>query len=318
MVGLGASEAWTSSLVPPEDAVLLSLPASDSLPASGGGGLPPIVGELLEVENPLAQEESALRARLLPGLVRAVASNSAHQDPFVRLFEVGRVFGPPAQGEELPDECEVMALALAWRDDGSASAVAAWRSLASVLRLANVRLEPIALPGMHPTRSARLVAGSGPVPGEADPGGPVSDGIALGGVGEVAPAVLAGCGLPGRHVGWLEVDLAALAQAPRLSEQAQPVSRFPSAELDLAFVVDYAVPAADLEASLRRAAGDLLASIALFDVFEGGQLGPSQRSLAFRLRFAALDRTLDEAELGRLRARCVEVAESEHGATLRT
>jgi phenylalanyl-tRNA synthetase beta chain len=310
LVGLGASEAWTSSLVPPDDHALLGPVGAELagavLAGAGTSGAElagaELAGAVLELEDPLAREESTLRASLIPGLTRAVAANAAHQEADVRLFEVGRVFGPPAPGDELPSEREMMGLALALPDDDAAAAVRAWRCLASALRLVPVDLEAASPPGMHPTRSARLV-----VPGGAE----------LGAVGELHPALLEAEGLGGRRVGWLELDLAALHGAPRRSEQVQPVSRFPSAQIDLAFVVDEAVPAGAVEATLGAAAGTLLAGIVLFDVYRGAQLGPGRRSLAYRLSLAALDHTLTEAELARLRSACVAAVESAHQAQLR-
>ncbi|MGH9070799.1 MAG: phenylalanine--tRNA ligase subunit beta [Acidimicrobiales bacterium] len=300
LVGLGADEAWTSSMVGPEDRSILGL-----------------LGPPLELEAPLAREESVLRASLMPGLVRAVAANAAHQDPEVRLFEVGRIFSQPAEGQELPTERETLGLALAHLGDDAASAVRAWRSLASSLRLAEAEMIEAEMieaemieaemieaspPGMHATRSARLVG----------PGGAV-----LGVVGEVAPTMLEAVGLGDRRVGWLELDLARLLAIPRRPEQAEPVSRYPSAELDLAFVVDDGVPAAAVEATLARAGGGVLVGLALFDVYRGTQLGPERRSLAYRLRFAALDHTLDESELRSLREACLAAVESAHPAQLR-
>jgi phenylalanyl-tRNA synthetase beta chain len=94
------------------------------------------------------------------------------------------------------------------------------------------------------------------------------------------------------------------------------VSRFPSADIDLAFVVEEPVPAADVERTLARAAGDLLERIELFDVFRGPQL-EGARSLAWRLRFSALDHTLGEEELTDLRRRCIDAVTSAHPARLR-
>ena len=95
------------------------------------------------------------------------------------------------------------------------------------------------------------------------------------------------------------------------------MSRFPSSDVDLAFVVADSVPAAAVEATLRRAAGELCESVELFDVYRGAGLSQGSRSLAYRLRFCALDRTLTDAEVAELRARCIEAVESEFQATLR-
>ena len=93
-------------------------------------------------------------------------------------------------------------------------------------------------------------------------------------------------------------------------------SRFPASSIDLAFVLADDVPAGDVLATLRDAGGDLLESVALFDVFRSDALGAGRVSLAFALRFRAPDRTLTDAEVGELppaaSTRCVAA----HGAEL--
>ena len=109
--------------------------------------------------------------------------------------------------------------------------------------------------------------------------------------------------------------VAVAAPAPR--SLARPVSRYPSSDIDLAFVVDNSVPASDVEASLVEAAGELLEAVWLFDVYRGDQVGEGRRSLAYRLRFCALDRTLTDEEVAALRARSIEAVEARLGAQLR-
>jgi phenylalanyl-tRNA synthetase beta chain len=69
--------------------------------------------------------------------------------------------------------------------------------------------------------------------------------------------------------------------------------------------------------ALGAAGGDLVESVALFDVFRGSSIGEAKRSLAFRLRFCALDHTLTDDEVGALRTRCIEAAVAKFGAVLR-
>ncbi len=280
LVGAGLSEAWATSFLAPDDLAR--------------AGLPP---EAVEVENPLAAEESILRPSLLPGLLRAVASNAGHRHPDVALFEIGHVFLPPSDGVQLPEEPEHLAVALGERD--ARDAVRIWNVLTEGLRLADVSLEAASRAGLHPTRSATVLAGGRPV----------------GAVGEVDPGVLAAHGIDGR-VGWFEVDLRALLTSARRAAVYRPVSRFPSADIDLAFVVDEAVPAAVVERTLVQAAGELLERIELFDVFRSLQLDGT-RSLAWRLRFSALDHTLTEEELTALRLRCIDAVTAGHPARLR-
>jgi phenylalanyl-tRNA synthetase beta chain len=121
-------------------------------------------------------------------------------------------------------------------------------------------------------------------------------------------------------VGWLDLDLDALLDrsvVPRRPEQSRPLSRFPSSDIDLAFIVPDLVPAAAVEATVRRSGGELLESVELFDVYRGPSLPEGSRSLAFRLRFCALDRTLTDDEVGELRSRAIDAVEQEHQASLR-
>ncbi|MDQ6727225.1 MAG: phenylalanine--tRNA ligase subunit beta [Actinomycetota bacterium] len=282
LVGAGVSEAWASSFLAPEDLVR--------------AGLPP---EAVEVENPMAAEESVLRPSLLPGLLRALAFNADHRRPEVALFEIGHVFLPPAPGSgaQLPVEPENLAVVLGRRE--APDAIRIWDLLAEDFRLTDVGVEAAAVPGLHPTRSARIVVAGRPA----------------GAVGEVDPRILAAHDIDGR-VGWLEVDLRLVLESPRRPATYRPVSRFPSADIDLAFVVDDATPAAAVEATLRQAGRDLLESLELFDVFRGPQLAGA-RSLAWRLRFCALDHTLTEDELTGLRLRCIDAVTATHPARLR-
>jgi len=300
LTGLGAHEAWTMSVVEARDQLR-------------GGVTSPLVSLL----NPMVAEESVLRGGLMPGLLGAVRHNVGHRHPWLRLFEIGDVFalpggssgsepgspGEPADGApELPDEWELVGLVLADVDDDAGAAVNAWRVIADALGLEGAELRPAERAGLHPARTAEIVAG----------------GTVLGVVGEVDPETLRAYEFARPRAGWLELDLAKLAAAPRRPLQARPVSRFPSSDVDLAFVVADPVPAAAIEAALRGAAGELCESVELFDVYRGPGVGEGSRSLAYRLRFCALDRTLTDAEVAELRSGCISAVEGRYEATLRS
>jgi phenylalanyl-tRNA synthetase beta chain len=210
----------------------------------------------------------------------------------------------------LPDERELVSVVFAAERDDARTAVAALAALVEELGLSGVRLRAPgtggALAGLHPTRSATVVAGSA--------------GAVVGTVGEVDPAVVAAFGAGTERVGWLELDLGLLADravVARRPERSRPVSRYPSSDVDLALVVDDAVPADQVAEVLAAAGGALLESVNLFDVYRGSGVAPGRRSLAFRLRFCALDRTPTDREVGELRTQCVRAVERELGAALR-
>ena len=326
MAGMGAYEVWTSSLLAPRDH------------EHAGIG-----GASIEVGNPLSPEESILRRSLLPGMMKALGYNVERRQGDLRLFEVGRVFPFPerarvqraiARGSEsVVDEREMLGMVLAMPYDDARSAAAAWGALAGTLGITGVSLlasDTAGRPaGLHPSRSAFIIRQDGTkrasvVAGDlAGSSGVVGDvagssGV-VGVVGEVDPDVLEAFGISGgsRRVGWLEVDLERLLACERRSPLAKPVSRFPSSDVDLAFDVPDAVSAAEVHSVISRAAGPLLEACWLFDVYRDAARHRGSRSLAYRLRFSAADRTLTDSEVGAIRQRCVDAAERELGLRLR-
>jgi phenylalanyl-tRNA synthetase beta chain len=115
----------------------------------------------------------------------------------------------------------------------------------------------------------------------------------------------------------MELDLDAIpAPAPA---RAPEISSYPPVLLDVALVTAADVPAADIEGTLRDAAGPLLESIRLFDVYvDPERLGAGVRSLAFALRFRAPDRTLTVEEATAARDSALAAAVDAHGARLRS
>jgi phenylalanyl-tRNA synthetase beta chain len=285
LAGAGLDEAWTTTFLAPED-------------LERAGSATPAVA----VRNPLDRAESVLRTELLPGLLKAARFNADRQQPDAGLWEIGRVFAPPApDAGPVPAESERLGVILTGAGADAAAAVRIWTVLAGAFAVDGLTLSAGAHPGMHPSRTALI----GPEGGEP-----------IGAVGEVDPEVATAYGLSSR-VGYLSVDLEAFAAQPRRPKRYRPVSRYPASDLDLAFVVPAAVPAAAVATTLRLASGELLEDLALFDVYRDERLGDDHRSLAFRLRLRAADRTLDDAELAGARQQAIDGVVAAHGAELR-
>jgi phenylalanyl-tRNA synthetase beta chain len=140
-------------------------------------------------------------------------------------------------------------------------------------------------------------------------------GTTVGVVGELDPDVAAGFGI-GERVAWLEVDFGALFDGPKRPAAHREVSRFPSSDIDLALITPDDESAAAVERTLSHA-DPLVWSVELFDLYRGDQVPPGHRSLAFRVRLQATDRTLTEAEVGAARERLIASAAAAHRTVLR-
>lgn len=279
--------------------VLLGLGLSEAMPhpflASGDltkSGLP---GEAVRLTNPLVAGDDVLRTSLRPGLLKAIAFNESHRRPGVALFEVGHVY--PPSSDVLPAEYEALGVVLAGAD--SPAAVAIWRELASAMGW-GARLDQATVPaGLHTARSATLSLGKD----------------VIGAVGEIHPDVTDAFDIAQR-VAVLELNLTVLLGSEPKVPQWKATGRFPSSDLDLAFIVPHKVAAEKVDKGIRQAAGALLVDLALFDVYRGTGLPEATRSLAYRLRLQALDRTLTDEDVAIVRTK-VEAATAKMGAILR-
>jgi phenylalanyl-tRNA synthetase beta chain len=279
VVSLGASEAMPNPFLAPGDLEKAGLSE----------------GNALRLANPLVAEESVLRTSLVPGMLKAIAYNQSHRIREISLFEIGHVY--PQGVEILPDEYESLCIMVAGAD--ASVAMDLWSQVSLGLGVGAQLSQDQPPAGYHATRSAQLKRGK----------------VVLGSVGEIDPTVLANAGITGR-VACLEVNLSiVLAEVPKPAN-AQVVSKYPSSDFDLAFVAPNTVSAANLVKALRQAAGNLLVDISLFDIYRGKGVSDDARSLAYRLRLQAPDRTLTDVEVSDVRAKCLKAAEK-LGAALR-
>jgi len=296
--GVDADEAWTSSIVAPE------------LEATVGPA-----GDPVELLNPVVAGETVLRTRLLGGLLGALRHNESHRNGEIRLFEVGHVFSA-AGADERPQEREEAGVLLAAPGDDALVAAGVLARITEGLGIARdayvLDEGPDAaapgLRGLHPSRRSLVF----------DRRGDPRRRRLVGALGEVDPEVVAALGLQARRIGWIALDLDALFALARRSIRARPVSRFPSADVDLAFVVEEGTPAAEVRQTLVRAGGELAESVELVDVYRGPSVPEGTRSLTFRVRFCAPDRTLEVDELTAARSACVALVEERLPARLRS
>jgi phenylalanyl-tRNA synthetase beta chain len=238
----------------------------------------------IRLPEPLSAEAAALRTVLYASLLEPARRNTAAGAEQVALFEVARVYRGVGAG--LPEErWHVAGIA----DGGFAEAKWAVEQIYSALGI-EPAYERAGEAYLHPGKAAQTAEGW---------------------LGELHPALLDGAW------GAFELDLDALADGAPAVVNFQPVSPYPEVRQDLAFVVADDVPAADVYAAIREAAGGLLRELEVFDEYHGEQIGEGKRSLAFRLAFGSLDGTLTDEDVAPVRASIVDALASRFGAVLR-
>ncbi len=320
LAGQGLSEVWTAPFV------------SDTRHEQMGWPADAARARTVRIANPLSEEEPLMRISLLSTMTDTVRRNVSRGHKDVAIFELGLVLArdgeqvsPPSSPvgvlpspEDLaqirasvPAQPRHLGIVLTgdrepagWWGQGRGAewsdAIEIARSVAEALAVDVVAHADDVMP-FHPGRCARLE---------------FSDGSVFGHAGELHPKVCQALGLPPRVVG-CELDVDALIAAADSTVRSHPIGTYPQVQSDIALIVDREVTAGETEAALRDGAGELLEDITLFDCYQGDQLGEGQKSLAYRLTFRALDRTLTTKEVNRLRDAAVDAAAQATGATQR-
>jgi phenylalanyl-tRNA synthetase beta chain len=261
--------------------------------------------EPIALANPLSAELAVMRTSLWPGLLRAVQHNQNRQQPRVRLFESGLRFlrdsGGVRQDTWLAGVVTGSAQPEQWGEPQRP--VDFFDLKGDVEALCELAGDgwgfiPARHPALHPGQSARIERGGAPA----------------GWIGALHPAIEHELDLSG-PVLLFELDLTSLQQTrlPRFAE----LSRFPAIRRDIAVVVDESVSAAAVQECIRLAAGGLLQSLTLFDVYRGKGLDSGKKSLALALILQDCSRTLKDTDVDAVIAQVVKRLSRELDAALR-
>jgi len=285
------------------------------------------------IDNPLSEDQSAMRTTVLGSLLDATKRNLAHGASSVALYESARVYLPqgpmgrnvksfltfrpigPLAGDFVGERgacCferhRVGAVAVgslvpgSWRGDGVAGDFFALKGVLEALAGqlgVTLGIEAAEQPFLHPGRSAAVRVGED----------------VAGWIGELHPLVARAWDIEAAAA--FEVELAALVAAARAGEEIyEDVTTFPAVHRDLAVVVPEEVPAAELRRLVLVGGGELLQGAEVFDLYEGDQVGEGRKSLALRLEFRAPDRTLTDEEVAARRA-AIEAELEKIGGALR-
>lgn len=257
---------------------------------------------------PLAATESRLRRALLPGLIRRIESNFARGARSIRLFELGTAFRSGDTGG-LPRETTHLALAFTglrrpahWTEADAPLDVWDLKGIAADLCAdLGLRLEEGAAdPLFDDALSFRLLAGQ--------------NGEVVGAAGRIRAGRIDAPAWADAVWGF-EVELSETNRLPAVRHRELP--SFPAIERDLALLLSDELPAARVAAAITTGGGALLEDVETFDVYSGDTLPAGRRSVAYRLRFRARDRTLTDSEVDGIVRRILEQLNTDLGVQQR-
>ncbi|HEY1953636.1 MAG TPA: phenylalanine--tRNA ligase subunit beta [Gemmatimonadaceae bacterium] len=271
-------------------------------------------GGTVRVTNPLAEDEAFLRGDLLTSLIARAEYNLSHMQGNVRLFEIGTAFFPPRFPAATPknsavphEEMHVAVLIMGQRAPTHFTKAVQPSYDEWDIKFLAERTAAAAFYG----DAVELIPGSG--------AGDVLWEISVGGtrVGSARRLTL-DAPVWAKPAFGVEINLEARPQIAAMGKLYRPIPATPRVQVDLALLAPTTVTAAQIDALIRKEAGDLLESLTLFDEFVGQGIQEGFRSLAWALTFRHPERTLKDKEVQGRSDKIVQALAGELGVRQRT
>ena len=291
LTGWGFQEVVTYSLVDP--------------------GLLEIMGgneRAVSIINPITIDQSVLRINLAVSMLSVILNNQNRRQTDLKLFEIGKVY---YQDKE-PNENYRLCLALtgnrkrrSW--DARPEPVDFYdlkgvvQALAESLGIANFKMVPRKEAHFSDPYSLQLECNLG----------------VLGKLGSVGKNILDKMGLK-NQVFLAEIEVEKLAAQAGRQKLFRPLPKYPAVDRDTAIIVDKSIPAAEIVEKIRAWATGLAEEVGIFDLYQGKQVPPDKKSLAFYIRYRSPERTLTDQEVNQAQERIMQNLKQEFKAELRS
>lgn len=260
--------------------------------------------EELKLLDPITEDRNTLRYSVIPSLVKTYEYNKAHYNKDISIFEVGKGFFK--KGEEYGENQKVAALMTGkyYIGVGNQANVDFYvikgivEELLDYLGYANRYsfVIPKEIPAeFHPGQVAEINVNADPV------------GI----VGKLHPSETKD------SVYVMEINLDRLLSKRVGKMKYKDISTYPNVNKDVAFVMDKSKTSKEIETVIKKAGGNLLTNIEVFDVYTGENVGENEKSIAYSLTFNDSKKTLTEEEITPIFEKIIETVENKCGVKLR-
>ena len=242
---------------------------------------------------------SGLRSELVPSLLRFFVQNKGYSNN-VRLFEIARTV-TGLDENNLAIEEKHLAIILASNEKSEVELLDEAKRVIFDLTSTIAGSAFVELSGkadkqyLHPINNAKIEA--------------VHDVGEFGFVGSLNPVIQAKMDKKYKVI-LIDIDFNKFTRLRFNSRKAKEVSKFPTVEFDLSFVVDLKTKYSDVLKILQKSKSKILKGIALVDIYKSEELLPGKKSMTFRFTLGAMDRTLESSETDGYREAVIAQAKS--------
>lgn len=265
----------------------------------------------VKIMNPISDDMNALRTSILPGLLRVTAYNINRNNSDLRLYEVGRVFYKTdkidldSQPQNLAGVMHGTRQQAAW--EGKSLPV----DFYDVKGLIEAFFTKISLDNIE------FILYDNNIYFEPDMVVAIkAAGELIGHFGRINRRICSLMDVDSPVYGF-ELTIPALRKAAGGLKMFSQISKYPFVEKDVAFLIDRSVPAGEVSKVILQTGQPLVSQVDIFDLYQGKQLAEDKKSVAFRIRFQSLERTLEDKEVSQLFTKIINFVKNKYSATLR-
>lgn len=266
----GFSQGMTYSFESPKVFDKLLIPAEDKL------------RQAITISNPLGEDYSVMRTSSLNGILTSLATNYNRRNKDVKLYELANIYLPKALPlNDYADERTQFTLGFYGEGDFFTMKGVVEEFLNAVGMFENPKFDPdCERPYLHPGRKADIYYGE----------------TLIGYMGEVHPEVCDNYSI-GTKAYVAVLDMPAIVPLTTFDRKYEGIAKFPAVTRDLSMVVPKNILVGQIEEVIAQRGGRHLESYELFDLYEGAQIKPGFKSVAYTITFRNKEKTMEEAEI---------------------
>ncbi|NFA41102.1 phenylalanine--tRNA ligase subunit beta [Clostridium botulinum] len=254
---------------------------------------------VVKIKNPLGEDYSVMRTTTIPSMMECLGRNYSRNNDYVRLFEMAKIYIKNEDETKIPTERNILTIGM-YGDCDYLDLKGAVENIVEGLGIKNSKYERESENvSYHPGKTAKLVIGKNVV----------------GTLGEVHLDVTENYGIDVPCF-IAELNLDALYESADMDRKYKALPKFPAVTRDIALLVEDSILVQEIEECIRKAGGNLVEKVQLFDIYKGKQIPDGKKSIAYAIAYRA-DKTLTDKEVNKVHDKILRSLEYKLGATLR-